>query len=169
MKVAHATFGQGVVITAKAGFPKVAVQFQWAGKKSIERSALTILSVPLDPRAAERALICRLEVSLKGPGRAPGSPVKRDREPWDDRDEMELVCRVPKSAFNKTELALLLQRSEDAIDFAWRWCDHANFPSEADDRIKQHVAAIEQEFGRGIRGSFKDGVPKELMRLCVRR
>ena len=46
--------------------------------------------------------------------------------------EVALLYLVEKSDEAKKKLAALLDRTEDAVDFAWRWCDEANFPEVAE-------------------------------------
>lgn len=66
--------------------------------------------------------------------------------------EVALLYVVQKSDEGKKKLATLLGRTEDAVDFAWRWCDEANFPEVAGNRIEDHVKRVREILGEEKRG-----------------
>jgi hypothetical protein len=69
--------------------------------------------------------------------------------------EVALVYLVRKSPGAKKMLADLLCRSEGAIDFAWRWCDGANFPKEAENRIEECLKWVRHVLGTGGRSKLE--------------
>ena len=89
-------------------------------------------------------------------GKAPEGEGRPARHGEDWRvGEVALVYTVAKSDEAKKKLAVLLNRSEDAVDFAWRSCDEANFPEEAENRIADHVQRVKEVLGHDMRGVTK--------------
>lgn len=82
-----------------------------------------------------------------------GRPASREKAAW-EIGEVALVFLVQKSEGAKKRLAELLSRSEGAIDFAWRWCDSAKFPKEAENRIDESLPWVRHVLGVENRGTL---------------
>ena len=87
-------------------------------------------------------------------GKAPEGEGRPARHGEDWRvGEVALVYTVAKSDEARKRLAQLLERTEDAVDFAWRWCDEAQFPEEAENRIADHLKRVKEILGEDARGN----------------
>ena len=66
--------------------------------------------------------------------------------------EIALLYLIERSDTAKELLAELLERSEDAIDMVWRWIEGADFPEDAENRIKRQAERISDLLGDRLRG-----------------
>ena len=55
-----------------------------------------------------------------------------------------------------TVLAKLLERTEDAVDLVWGWCEGRKFPKEAANKIKRQVEGVQSLLGDSLRGKYQD-------------
>lgn len=69
--------------------------------------------------------------------------------------EIALIYLVGRSDEAKELLAKLLGRTEDAIDYVWRWVEKAAFPPEAEGKIKRQVEWAEERLGAKNRGRIQ--------------
>lgn len=172
-RVRHAVFGEGVVAYVRGGFPKVRVDFV-GGPQKVNTDELVVafptrIELAVPQRAVADSLLGRLAAladrwkgELAGAAARPGW---RCRLHYDDA-EVELVFLVAASAENRTDLARLLGRTEDAVDLLWRWCDGAHFPDRARNEISRQVEAVRARLGDEARGSWRE-VPVEFRRLAA--
>jgi len=161
-RVRHAQWGEGTVVFAKAGFPKVKVQFR-SGEQKVDASELTVLQAAVagTPEGELGSLVTRLRDVFRNYGR--GEPGSRTGMHY-DLAEVELIFRVRHNPENSSVLAQVLGRKPDAIAYVWRWCEQANFPPEADNEIVRHVQTVAERLGGAKRGTWLF-VPPEILRL----
>ena len=68
--------------------------------------------------------------------------------------EIALVYIFEESDESKHLLADLLGRSEQAIDFIYRWISGGNFPKGSHNAIKRQVALVQSKLGPGLHGAL---------------
>lgn len=106
------------------------------------------------PKGQEASLLAGLVDLLASPRRSTGRKgATRHRLNYDSL-EIELLYRMWQSEENAARLARLLERTKDAIEYVWRWCDGANFPPEAGNDIIRKVREVERRLGRRLRGQW---------------
>jgi hypothetical protein len=72
-----------------------------------------------------------------------------------DDVEISLLYLIERSSKSVEIMAELLGRTKGGVEMAWRWIEKANFPAEAENRIKRQAEAAEKRFGKKARGSIK--------------
>jgi hypothetical protein len=69
--------------------------------------------------------------------------------------EIALLYLVGRSQRAKKILAELLERTEDAVDLVWGWCEGRRFPPQATNVISRQVEGVRRILGKGVRGKLR--------------
>ena len=69
--------------------------------------------------------------------------------------EIALLYLVRRSPKAKKMLAEILERTEDAVDLVWGWCEGRPFPPEATGVIFRQIEVVRRILGKSVRGKLK--------------